>query len=176
MFDRQIFEKILYSRMVQFSVKYLLFASEKMGLREKSYCFHAISTVTDYIWKKNDKRTVGQACFSDLLKALNTLDPLILLKGLNAFGFRGLIFEVSSDYFGKSFHYLETDNNKTVKLRINTGVPQESILCRFLFLAYINDFAINIGNLTKIAIFADDTSIVKASPRNQCNLPRTWID
>ena len=74
------------------------------------------------------------------------------------------------DYLANRYQYIETVNDRTDKLQINTGVPQGSIFGPFLFLVYINDLPSYIGNSSKIPIFADDTSIVKAGPRNQCFL------
>ena len=166
----KIFEKLLYNRMVQFFVNRKLFASEQFGFRKKRSCVHAISTVTDYIREKIDKKSTGQACFIDLQKAFDTLDHSILLKTLYAYGYRGPIFDILMDYLANRYQYIETVNDRTDTLQINTGVPQGSILGPFLFLVYINDLPSYIGNISKIAIFADDTSIVKAGPRNQCFL------
>ena len=40
---------------------------------------------------------------------------------------------------------------------VNTGVPQDSILCSTFFLLYINDLPHDV--ICKIAIFADDTTL-----------------
>ena len=172
----KIFEKLLYNRMVQFFVNRKLFASEQLGFRKKRSCVHAISTVIDYIREKIDKKSTGQACFINLQKAFDTLDHSILLEKLYAYGYRGPIFESLMDYLVKRYQYIETVDDRTDKLQINTGVPRGSILGPFLFLVYINDLPSYIGNSSKIAIFADDTSIVKAGPRNQCFYKRTWIE
>ena len=74
------------------------------------------------------------------------------------------------NYLANRNQYIETVNDRTDKLQINTGVLQGSILGPFLFLVYINDLPSYVGNSSKIAIFADNTSIVKAGPRNQCFL------
>ena len=54
-------------------------------------------------------------------------------------------------------------------------MPQGSILGSFLFLVYIDDLPRNIENIIKVEIFADDTSVAEAGPRNQCNL-QTVLD
>ena len=54
-------------------------------------------------------------------------------------------------------------------------MPQGSILQPFLFSVYINDLPSYIGNSSKIATFAGDTSMVKAGPRNQ-GFPRPDLD
>ena len=104
----KIFEKLLYNRMVQFFVNRKLFASEQFGFRKKRLCVHAISTVTDYIREKIDKKSTGQACFIDLQKAFDTLDHSILLKNLYAYGYRGPIFEILMDYLANRYQYIET--------------------------------------------------------------------
>ena len=89
----------------------------------------------------------------------NTVEKGIWLQRINLQNFEWL----------NRFQYIETDNKKTGKLQINTDVPQGSTLGLFLFLVFSNDLPRYIENSAKIAIFADDTSIVKGGPRNQCN-------
>ena len=59
--------------------------------------------------------------------------------------------------------------------RISTGVPQGSILGAFSFLVYINDLASYAQNNNKIAILADDTSILKLLLQPDLDKISTWF-
>ena len=84
--------------------------------------------------------------------------------------YRGLIFEILSDYFRNWFQYKKTDNDRTGKLQINNGVPPQSITGPFLFSVFVIDLPRYFEYTSKNAIFSDDISFVNAVPRNQCNL------
>ena len=60
-------------------------------------------------------------------------------------------------------------SNRSDKAHIATGVPQGSELGPFLVLVYINDFPQTYQNDDKIALFAEDTSIVKTA-KGFCNM------
>ena len=96
----KIFEKVLHFCMVRSLVKNKLFASEHFGFRKKflrpnnQYC--------DWLHRRKiDKKTMGRACFPDLRKSFDALDLSKLLKKLYAYGYRRLIFEISSDFHKK---------------------------------------------------------------------------
>ena len=110
--------------MVHFLMKNNLFALEQFAFQKN---VHAITTVIDYIREEIDNKTMEQACFNDLWKAVDTLDHSILLKKIYALGYRGAIFEISSEYFRIRFQYIKSDNDEIERLLFNTGVSQRSI-------------------------------------------------
>jgi len=82
----------------------------------------------------------------------------ILLKKLNTYGIRGVMYNWIKDYLTGRRQYVSVQNIKSTELNVTCGVPQGSILGPLLFLIYVND----IGNVLPdktVKIFADDTNI-----------------
>ena len=100
-------------------------------------------------------------------KAFDSLDHTVLLNKLYSYGFRGPIYKLRKDYLNNRWQFLEVNQTKTEYQPISTGVPEVSILGPFLFLVYINDLACYAQNNNKMAIFADDTSILKSGKRTE---------
>ena len=162
----KVFEKLLYTRVIDFFVENNLFTSLQFGFRSNHSCVHAISKITDYIRVAIDKKFTGQTCFIDLRKAFDSLDHSQLLKKLYNYGFRGPILHLMSDYLTNRWQYVFDNERNTEKLPVITGVPQGSILGPFLFLSYINDLPAVCSTKSNIAIFAEDTSLFQSGKQN----------
>ena len=165
----KVFEKLLHKRMVKFFNKNNLFTPVQYGFRKTSSCAHAIAEVTDFIRGEIDKKSSGISCFIDLQKAFDSLDHGILLAKLSNYGFRGPIYNIMVDYLSNRSQYVYVNGNRSDIAKITTGVPQGSVLGPFLFLVYINDLPQILGNDNKMALFADDASIIKSEKTN-CNM------
>ena len=72
-------------------------------------------------------------------------------------------------YLSNRSQYVYANGNLSDIAKITTGVPQWSVLGLFLFLVYINDLPQILENDNKMALFADDTSIIKSGKTN-CNM------
>ena len=76
----KVFEKLLQSRMIKFCEKKSIICGSQYGLRSKRSCIDVIVSITEFMKKEIDTKSLGQACFIDLLKAFDTLDHNTLLK------------------------------------------------------------------------------------------------
>lgn len=99
--------------------------------------------------------------FIDLKKALDLVEPDLLLFKLFHYGFANSSIQLIRNYFFKRKQKTKISTNKSNMEFINLGAPQGSILGPLFFLIFINDIGMNIENIL-IELFADDTTIICA--------------
>ena len=91
-------------------------------------------------------------------KAFDTADHNILLKKLDYNGVRRIATEWFASYLKNRKQFVSISGHISSTPVIQTGVPQDSVLGRLLFLLYINALDKSIKNLMAYH-FEDDTNI-----------------
>ena len=116
----------------------------------------------DKITEALDRNDYAISLFIDLSKAFDTISHSILLKKLQHYGIRGLVYEFLKSYLSNRSQLVDIDGVYSNLLNITCGVPQGSILGPMLFMIYINDLHL-CSELLKKNLFADDTTLIFTS-------------
>lgn len=152
-------EKIILSRMSNFCDKHSILNDAQFGFRKHRSTELALLEQKEFILNCFENKTLSLAIFVDFTKAFDYLNHDLLLKKLEIYGFRGNALALLTSYLGSRKQFVQLDGHSSDIKPILSGVPQGSILGPFLFNIYLNDI-INIDNVAKFVIFADDTTLL----------------
>jgi hypothetical protein len=162
----KVFEKLIYSRMIDFIETHALLSNNQYGFRKRKNTTTAIMHLLKAILETFHEREVMIALFLDLSKAFDCVEHDILIAKLERYGFRGVFLDLLSTYLRNRMQYVDIEGVYSNQLAVKYGVPQGSVLGPLLFLIYINDLNFILPNINKI-LFADDTVLYKMG--RDCN-------
>ena len=119
--------------------------------------------LVDRISTQMDNSKIPINIFLDLSKAFDAIDHKILLDKLKyyVYGLEGPYIETIQQLQNKYKAIqcnVELGDIKSKTLKINTGVPQGSILEPLVFIIYINDISQS-SEMFNLTTYADDTTI-----------------
>ena len=104
---------------------------------------------------------MNSAVFLDIHKAFDTVDHKILLDKLKWYGMPENEITFFSCYPDNRHQCCHVNGMTSSTRKITGGVPQGSIIGPLLFIMYMNDLPLFTKD-TKITMYADDTSLLKA--------------
>ena len=156
----KIFERIIYNSLFNHFQSSKRFTSSQSGFLPGDSCIaqllsiiHEIQTAFD-----NNPTVDVRGVFLDISKAFDKVWHSGLLFKLKAYGIEGQLLALLKDYLHGRQQRLVLNGQTSDWRKINSGVPQGSVLGPLLFLIFINDLPDGITSLCKN--FADDTSLL----------------
>lgn len=166
----KIFERVMYSRLVDFLNKNGLFDDEQHGYRVSKSVITAGIDLVDTIVDAIDRGDNVIGIFMDLSKAFDSVCHSKLVNILRNLGIEGVPLQWFKSYLSDRMQYVElpqlTKQNQLVHFKsslkmIKHGVPQGSILGPILFLCYLQGLPETlIDNNAKLCLYADDSNLI----------------
>ena len=154
----KFFERVAFNQLYDyFSSNGLLYESQ-YGLRKLHSTESAALEFTDRISQEMDAKRIPFSILLDLSKAFATLDHNVLLSKLDYYGIKDTVLDWFKRYLTNRTQYVDCNGISSSIRKIETGVPQASILGPLLFLIYMNDIYTVSNNLNFI-LYADDTTL-----------------
>ena len=154
----KIFEKLLFSRIYAYLVKYDFLNDCQSGFRKNSFSNFAINKICNKIRSNTDQSWYTCCVFLNLSKAFDTVNYSILLQKFEKmFGFRGSALSFIENYLTNCYQYRKIGNSKSKKQMIDCGLPQGSSFGP-VFFTLCNDLPQK--SQLSTTLFADDTQLL----------------
>lgn len=164
----KVFEKIVKFRLINFMDKLNVISDVQFGFREglsTEMALRRFMMLVHNSLNSNDKNRVT-GVFLDIRKAFDTVNHDILLRKMERVGIRGLVHKWFASYLEERHQYVFLNGQKSSLRKINSGVPQGSVLGPILFLIFINDLYSS-SFKGEFTAFADDTALTYGEKTTQ---------
>lgn len=173
----KVFEKAMSNRVYSFCEKYKIFNDCQNGFRKKRSTTLAVYKYMQEVFNVLDRKEYAVGILLDMTKAYDKVLFEILLNKLYGVGIRGIAFEWFKSYLKNREQLVEivhyNHKNNTIEnvrsdtIKVNSSIPQGSVLGCLIFLIYINDLPKCIKE--HCVCFADDVSLL-TSTKNSMNV------
>jgi hypothetical protein len=157
----KILERVILVRILSFLKKHNLMSPCQHGFTQGKSTNSALVEFMERIIDEVDKGKYSIGAMFDLTKAFNYVHTNTLLTKLYDLGIRGVAHDLIKSYLSNRYQYVCIPNNDGIATstyqKLESGVPQGSILGPVLFTLYINDIQ-NTIPLKNLTLYADDTT------------------
>lgn len=155
----KVLEKLIHTRLLNFLQKYNFFADNQFGfLPGKSVDLALTKHIREIVGGVEDRKYTF-AVYCDIMKAFDSVNPIILLNKLENAGVRGTVWEWFKSYLSGRSQRVKICDTIGGSEVMQLGVPQGSSLGPLLFLIYVNDL-LKLNLKGSIFSFADDTALI----------------
>ena len=127
---------------------------QQNGFRQKHSCESQLINTIEQISCSVDKKRQVDYLVLDFAKAFDTVPHQRLLYKLHFYGIRNNTLLWIQNWLTARTQRVVVDGNSSDKVKVNSGVPQGTVLGPLMFLIYIND--VNEQISSEVKLFADD--------------------
>ena len=154
----KIIEKSVKAQLLIFLSDHKLLSSSQSAYLKYHSTATALHSIVDNLLISINSNKISAACFIDLSKGFDTLNPEILLHKLKSLGIKDHSFNWFKSYLTHRKQIVSSNNALSQSNDLKMGVPQGTVLGPVLFLIYMNDLSLNISD-SLLTMYADDTTV-----------------
>ena len=130
------------------------------GFLEQKSCTTNMVNFCDNLSLSLNDRITSHIVYFDFAKAFDSVNHDILFHKLKtSYNIDGILLKFLENYLKDRHQRVVINGETSSTLKVNSGVPQGSILGPILFVLFINDISDDLSEGTDIVLYADDTKI-----------------
>ena len=153
----KLMETIIRDKIVKFLEANNIMKDSQHGFRNRRSCLTNLLDFFYEVFNSYDETKAVDIIYLDFQKAFDTVPHKRLLSKLKAHGIAGNTLKWLADWLSDRKQRVVINGKESDWHKVNSGVPQGSVLGPVLFIIYVND--IDGGINCKLSKFADDTKI-----------------
>lgn len=156
----KVLEHIVYSQVMDHLDKFNILVHFQHGFRALHSCTTQLITTFHDLAKNADHKSSTHAIILDFSKAFDCVPHQRLLHKLEYYGIRNGTLQWVSNWLCYRSQTVVVDGQQSNPAKVESGVPQGTVLGPLLFLLFINDIGNNISS--KLRLFADDALLYRS--------------
>lgn len=169
----KVFELIIYDHVFSHMKQYI--STHQHGFMPSRSINTNLVNFVNFTSSALDSRHQVDVVYTDMSKAFDKVNHLLLLRKMNFYGFSADLIGFFISYLQNRRQYVSFLGYKSESFLVGSGVPQGSNLGPLCFNIFINDLAFNLQS--KFLIYADDLKIFKTIEVNSdCDILQNDLD
>ena len=157
----KLFERVLRKHIVAYLENNHILHKSQHGFRPGRSCLTQLLHHIDSILSILESNQNADVIYLDLSKAFDKVNHLILLHKLELTGITGKILNWLKNFLTNRTQQVVIDGATSNPAKVQSGVPQGTVLGPVLFIVYMNDLH-NVIKNSLLKCFADDSKIIKS--------------
>jgi len=154
----KMLEGIIKDEMVRYLEENNILYNTQHGFRKGRSCVTNLLDFVEYVSEYLDEGVPVDVVYLDFQKAFDRVPHVRLISKLIAVGINGKFVEWIKEWLKGREQRVTLNGEASEWVRVDSGVPQGSVLGPVLFSIYIND--IDEGLVSKLLKFADDAKVI----------------
>ena len=151
----KIMEHIVTSHIMNHADKHNILYTMQHGFRKKLSCETQLVEFIDDVTRNLDSGQQTDCLIMDFSNAFDKVSHILLIHKLDQYGIKGKTNAWIKGFLSDITQLVVIEGETSDIIKVESGVPQGSVLGPSLFLFYIDDMPDNITST--VGIFADDT-------------------